>query len=56
MGFPMPDDLKKLIPILKKNISLAKSILVKDPENEDLRTLLKSQENTLEEYKKRLNL
>lgn len=52
----MPDELKKLIPILEENISLAKSILENDPENEDLKELLKSQENTLEEYKKHLNL
>lgn len=56
MGLIMPEELQKMIPILEENISLAKSILEKNPEDEDLKRLLQSQKNTLKEYKKRLNI
>ena len=56
MGLIMPDKLKKMIPMLEENISLAESILKKNPDDNDLKTLLESQKNTLKEYKKRLNI
>lgn len=54
MGLIMPEELQKMIPILEENISLAKSILEKNPEDEDLKRLLQSQKNTLKEFKKRI--
>lgn len=52
----MPDELKKMIPVLEENISLAKSILEKDPNNTELQLLLKSQKETLKKYKERIGL
>ena len=54
MGLIQPDDLKKMIPTLEENISLAESILKKDPDNKDLKALLESQKVTMEKYKKRI--
>jgi len=56
MGLIMPDELKKMIPILEENITLAKSILEKDPTNKELQSLLKSQKETLKEYKERIGV
>lgn len=56
MGLIMPDELKKMIPVLEENISLAKSILEKDPNNTELQLLLKSQKETLKKYKERIGL
>lgn len=44
-----------MIPMLKENISLAESILKKDPDNKDLKALLEPQKVTLEKYKKRID-
>ncbi len=55
MGLIQPDKLKEMIPMLKENISLAESILKKDPDNKDLKALLESQKVTLEKYKKRID-
>jgi len=52
MGLIQPDELKKMIPMLEENIDLAESILKKDPNNNDLKSVLESQKNTLKEYKK----
>lgn len=56
MGLIQPDELKKMIPMLEENIALAESILKKDPNNNDLKSVLESQKNTLKEYKKRIGL
>lgn len=56
MGLIQPDDLKKMIPMLEENIALAESILKKDPNNNDLKSLLESQKETLKKYKKRIGL
>jgi len=56
MGLIQPDELKKMIPMLEENIDLAESILKKDPNNNDLKSVLESQKNTLKEYKKRIGL
>lgn len=56
MGLIQPDELKKMIPTLEQNISLAKSILEKNPNDEDLKTLLESQKETLKKYKKRIGV
>ncbi|TMZ59441.1 hypothetical protein EMG21_30150 [Klebsiella pneumoniae] len=55
MGLIQPDELKKMIPMLEENISLAESILKRDPNNNDLKSVLESQKNTLREYKKRIS-
>lgn len=55
MGLIQPDKLKEMIPMLEQNISLTKSILEKNPNDEDLKSLLESQKNTLQQYKKRIN-
>lgn len=56
MGLIQQDELKKMIPMLEKNILLAESILDKDPNNEDLKKLLEAQKGTLSEYKKRISV
>lgn len=56
MGLIQPDDLKKVIPTLEENISLAESILKKDPNNKELESLLESQKETLEKYKERIGV
>lgn len=56
MGLIQPDDLKKMIPTLEENISLAESILKKDPNNKELESLLESQKETLEKYKERIGV
>lgn len=56
MGLIQPDDLKKMIPTLGENISLAESILKKDPNNKELESLLESQKETLEKYKERIGV
>lgn len=54
MGLIQPDELKKMIPTLEQNISLAKSILEKNPNDKDLKTLSESQKETLKKYKERI--
>lgn len=54
MGLIQPDKLKEIIPVLKENISLAESILKKDPNNKDLQGLLESQKKTLKKYKEQI--
>ena len=56
MGLLQPDKLKEMIPMLKENISLAESILKKDPNNKELESLLESQKETLEKYKERIGV
>lgn len=56
MGLIAPDELKKMIPMLEKNIFLAESILKKDPNNKELKSLLESQKETLEKYKERIDV
>jgi len=56
VGLIQPDDLKKMIPTLEENISLAESILKKDPNNKELESLLESQKETLEKYKERIGV
>lgn len=56
MGLIQPDELKKMIPMLEKNISLAESALENDPHNKDLKKLLEAQKSTLNEYKKRISI
>jgi len=55
MGLIQPDKLKEIIPVLKENISLAESILKKDPNNKDLQELLESQKKTLKKYIEQIN-
>ena len=48
------EQLEAIIPTLKENVSLAKSLLERDPNNNDLKDTLESQQNTLNEYLQRL--
>ena len=56
MGLIQPDELKKMIPTIEENIALAESILKRDPNNDDLKSLLESQKETLKEYKEQIAL
>ena len=56
MGLIQPDELKKMIPTLEENIALAESILKRDPNNDDLKSVLESQKETLKEYKEQIAL
>lgn len=48
------EQLEAIIPTLKENVSLAKSLLERNPNNNDLKDTLDSQQNTLNEYLQRL--
>src|SRR5699024_11522774 len=48
------EQLEAIIPTLKDNVSLAKSLLEKNPNDESLKITLDSQRKTLNEYLQRL--
>ena len=48
------EQLEAIIPTLKDNVSLAKSLLEKNPNDENLKITLESQRKTLNEYLQRL--
>src|SRR5699024_1587269 len=48
------EQLEAMIPTLKDNVSLAKSLLEKNPNDENLKITLESQRKTLNEYLQRL--
>src|SRR5690625_7597428 len=49
------EQLEAIIPTLKDNVSLAKSLLEKNPNDESLNITLDSQRKTLNEYLQRLD-
>lgn len=49
------EQLEDMITTLRENVSIAKSLLEKNPHDETLKNTLDSQQKTLNEYLQRLN-
>lgn len=56
MGLLMSQDLKQIIPMIEDNISQTEAMVKSNPNDEGLQNLLQSQQELLEEYKKRINV
>jgi len=52
----MSQDLKQLIPMMEDQIAQTEAIVKKNPNDGDLQKLLQSQQELLEEYKKRIDV
>jgi len=56
MGLLMSQDLKQLIPMMEDHIAQTEAMVKKNPNDGDLQKLLQSQQELLEEYKKRIDV
>lgn len=56
MGLLMSQDLKQLIPMMENNVSQTEALVKKNPNDGDLQKLLQSQQELLDEYKKRIDV